>query len=61
MVTFLMTIIAAGVGAYLSTYLREKGKNLATKVSGTAAIGRFRRSDHPRGVESVGDCRCVTR
>ena len=31
MVTFLMTIIAAGVGAYLSTYLREKGKNLATK------------------------------
>ncbi|WP_265335343.1 hypothetical protein [Paraburkholderia franconis] len=23
MVTFLMTVIAAGVGAYLSTYLRE--------------------------------------
>ena len=61
MVTFLMTIIAAGVGAYLSTYLREKGKNLATKVSRTATIGRIRRSDHPRGVESVGDCHCVTR
>jgi hypothetical protein len=31
MLTFLLTIIAAGLGAYLSTYLREKGKNLATK------------------------------
>ncbi|MEX3931151.1 hypothetical protein AB4Y32_04885 [Paraburkholderia phymatum] len=42
MVTFLMTIIAAGVGAYLCTYLREKGKNLANKVSRTATIGRLR-------------------
>jgi hypothetical protein len=31
MLTFLLTIIAAGIGAYFSTYLREKGKNLATK------------------------------
>ncbi|WP_028215333.1 hypothetical protein [Paraburkholderia mimosarum] len=31
MLTFLMTIIASGLGAYFSTYLKEKGKNLATK------------------------------
>ncbi|MPW23040.1 hypothetical protein GCT13_41260 [Paraburkholderia sp. CNPSo 3157] len=42
MVTFLMTIIAAGVDAYLNTYLREKGKNLATKVSRTQLLGRLR-------------------
>jgi hypothetical protein len=35
-----MTIIAAGVGAYLSTYRHEKGKNLATKVLRTAAAIR---------------------
>ena len=55
MLTFLLTIIAAGCGAYFGTYLREKGKNLATKedLAELTRIVEAIKNEHAKELEVV--------